>query len=195
MFLLLPEPTEWIKIPGWAFISVCNASQAALNILLLGINAACHLLHEYFAVADRKWHLWVYHENEFHHPLKWCTGKHSIHFKSRSFGSSSALLDGSINTATISQTICWEVRTTEKCHRPVIKGVVAWRESRGIKVIGELSSLRSGISAAGKALPYSISRRHQPATTASPGPDLQNIYRKFKVKKRSVSGKSVNLGL
>lgn len=143
MFLLLPEPTEWIKIPGWAFISVCNASQAALNVLLLGINAACHLLHKYFAVADRKWHLWVYHENEFHHPLKWCTGKHSIHFKSMSFGSFSALVYGSINTATISQTICWEVRTTEKCYRPVIKGIVAWRESTGIKVISELSSYRS----------------------------------------------------
>lgn len=181
MFLLLPEPTEWIKIPGWAFISLCNASQAALNILLLGINAACHLLHEYFAVADRKWHLWVYHENEFHHPLKWCTGKHSIHFKSRSFGSFSALLDGPINTTTISQTICWEVRTTEKCYRPVIKGVVAWRERRKIKVIGELCSFRSVISQAGKALPHSISRRHQPAPTTSPGPDLQNIYLKFKL--------------
>lgn len=134
---------EWIKIPGWAVISVCNASQAALNVLLLGINAARHLLRKYFAVADRKWHLWAYHENEFHHPLKWCTGKHSIHSKSVSFGSFCALVDGSINTATISQTICWEVRTAEKCWRPVIKGIVTWGERTRIKVISELSFYRS----------------------------------------------------
>ena len=99
------------KIPGRAFISMCNASQAALSVLLLGINAVCHLLHKYFAVADRKWHLWVYHENEFRHPLKWCTGKHSIHFKSMSCGSFFAPADRSINTATISQLFAgkWEL--------------------------------------------------------------------------------------
>lgn len=42
-----------------------------------------------------------------------------------SFRSFCALVDGSINTATISQTIRWEVRTTKKCYRPVIKGIVA----------------------------------------------------------------------
>ena len=52
------------------------------------------------------------------------SSKHSIHSKSVSFGSFCALVDGSINTATISQTICWEVRTAEKCWRPVIKGIV-----------------------------------------------------------------------
>lgn len=179
---------------------MCNASQAALNVLLLGINAACHLLHKYFAVADRKWHLWDYHENEFHHPLKWCTGKHSIHSKSMSFGSFSALVDGSINTATISQTICWEVRTAEKCYRPVIKGIVAWRESTRIKVISELSSYRSAcvqqLGCIGRAVLLEKPCLVQTQGNAAPGSVIYKCWTQdqqvFEIKRRAMSAKAIN---